>query len=411
MTDSDTNFEEGLSKLQPTFVLQDRDLHEKLLCNRFSFLLVFVSIVAVGAFSVDDESIRFSLLCFATVVSAMLTLAIQRSQAHIDYMIKNIFEKEPDYPDFWIRPALEKEGSKSRRHLIGQWIPRACVLFLFIASVFTGRGLLVSVVDARIASLNRTEHNNEPGPRFFGISQTVYASKDPYSAAAEPAQASLNETGDKVEAVPYSFGVHQQVFLVFFAIFWGTVANVQPRWKAFDWPLAFRYRHAANRVTLAFFVLNVMPIVYFAIILWLTSGFTPAESPRDTVLRVVFHGVIPSFGVLGMYKIWLAAVEWKPSWFYKASSMELDENHRHAEPVYRTSVNNTEALVVDIPEGLWFSNVVAGVLYIGVAFISALSAKYRHWFWSVLVPLVPVAAILAAHAWSWRRTKARSQKP
>jgi len=48
----------------------------------------------------------------------------------------------------------------------------------------------------------------------------------------------------------------QQVFMLFFAITWGALANVQPRWKAFQWPLLGRHRPATNRVVLSFLCLN-----------------------------------------------------------------------------------------------------------------------------------------------------------
>jgi len=68
---------------------------------------------------------------------------------------------------------------------------------------------------------------------------------------------------------------HQEVFMVFFAIFWGLIANVQPRWKAFQWPLMFKLGVVTRRVLLAFFVMDILPVVYFGLTLWIIDGRAP----------------------------------------------------------------------------------------------------------------------------------------
>jgi hypothetical protein len=56
----------------------------------------------------------------------------------------------------------------------------------------------------------------------------------------------------------------QNIFMVFFAILWGALATVQPRWRAFRWPLIFRVPKVGYRLALAILLLNVAPIIYFA---------------------------------------------------------------------------------------------------------------------------------------------------
>ena len=49
----------------------------------------------------------------------------------------------------------------------------------------------------------------------------------------------------------------QQVFMLFYAIFWGAIANVQPRWKPFQWHLFFAVPQARRRAIAALVLLNV----------------------------------------------------------------------------------------------------------------------------------------------------------
>src|SRR5260370_14776177 len=88
----------------------------------------------------------------------------------------------------------------------------------------------------------------------------------------------------------------QTVFMLFFAISWGAVANVQPRWHAFQWPLFFRVRQARHRCLVAFALLNLLPMIYFGYTLGILVGRGP---PQGTALAGALHfvvpGVIPAF--------------------------------------------------------------------------------------------------------------------
>jgi len=99
-------------------------------------------------------------------------------------------------------------------------------------------------------------------------------------------------------------GVPQQVFMLFFAIFWGAVASVQPRWKAFQFPLMFhpQLSNVFMRVILAIFLLNLLPILYFGYILWCTHGRgpMPADSTFLAIIKILIQGILPAFGIFGL---------------------------------------------------------------------------------------------------------------
>jgi hypothetical protein len=111
----------------------------------------------------------------------------------------------------------------------------------------------------------------------------------------------------------------QQIFVVFFAIFLGAVSNTHGRWKMFNWAL-LRHGHVARRVILSLVMMDVLPIVYFAVILFrlrnTPTTATSAWSLGET-FRQVSVGVIPAFAVIGFYRLWLTIVQMRPAWFYQ----------------------------------------------------------------------------------------------
>jgi len=164
----------------------------------------------------------------------------------------------------------------------------------------------------------------------------------------------------------------QQVFMLFFAIIWGAVANVQPRWKAFQWPLVGHHRPATNRVLLSLLLLNILPLVLFAYVFWALKHHS--TSPPDwPVVHLVFHGILPAFALFGCYRSWLAAVEACPGSFYSATS--VPEQYEHAEPTYRTKAEPRDPQGKDLPivylgETTARANLVAAVIYILIGLVA-----------------------------------------
>lgn len=164
----------------------------------------------------------------------------------------------------------------------------------------------------------------------------------------------------------------QQVFMLFFAIIWGTVANVQPRWKAFQLPLFFRVPVARNRVLLSVAVLNVLPLVFFGYALWALAEHleTPWARPFAAAAHLVVHGIIPAFAVFGFYRLWVGIVELWPTCFYAANIDELDPKYHHVEPTFRTSATTPLRQgypTIDLDPHTAWPNVFCAGLYIVAA--------------------------------------------
>lgn len=165
----------------------------------------------------------------------------------------------------------------------------------------------------------------------------------------------------------------QQVFMLFFAIFWGAVANVQPRWKAFQWPLFFRHRPAKCRVCLSLAVLNVLPLLLFGYVLWVL-GECHGSDMGWPILHLVGHGVIPAFALFGCYRLWLAIVEAYPETFYssKVGGGGVPKEYSHIEPTYRNKPTNskTQLPIVHLGPNTWFPNAGAAVLYLVLGMVA-----------------------------------------
>jgi len=152
----------------------------------------------------------------------------------------------------------------------------------------------------------------------------------------------------------------QQLFVVFYAIFWGTAANAQPRWKAFHWPLLFRCAPASWRLLLSLCFLNVLPIAFFAWGLLRLAGTGTAVGVKDTLL-----GVVPAFAVFGFYRLWLGIAELGGTVFYRQTASTC--------PAFPVEIEPTiECLHIDPKIGGWW-NVLYGLVYIviGVVVICA----------------------------------------
>ncbi len=106
----------------------------------------------------------------------------------------------------------------------------------------------------------------------------------------------------------------QEIFVVFFAIFWGAVFSVQSRWRMFQ-PLV-RYPHVLRRLSLSILLGNVVPILFFV---WIF--FRLKDTPGETVFQIL-AGVLPAFGIFGFYRLWMGIVEFAPRAFYESKAKQ-----------------------------------------------------------------------------------------
>lgn len=161
----------------------------------------------------------------------------------------------------------------------------------------------------------------------------------------------------------------QQVFMLFFAIIWGAVANVQPRWKAFQWPLIRRHGPARNRLLLSLLVLNAIPLLLFGYVVWVLGAHHGPDMGHP-IFHLVGHGVVPAFALFGCYRLWLAIVEACPSTFYssKVGNGGVPEKYQHSEPTYRNTPDNTQTQlpIVHLGPDTAGPNAGAALLYLVV---------------------------------------------
>jgi hypothetical protein len=115
--------------------------------------------------------------------------------------------------------------------------------------------------------------------------------------------------------------VAQQIFVLFFAIFWGTSSNAWPTRKPFNWPLC-TYPPVFFRLLLSVALLNLVPIAYFA---WMYHILSRTD------VGVVL-AILPAFSIFGFYRIWLAAAESGP-FYYPSKDARPGELTDDMEPV------------------------------------------------------------------------------
>lgn len=170
----------------------------------------------------------------------------------------------------------------------------------------------------------------------------------------------------------------QTIFLVFYAIFWGYIAGVQPHWKAFHFPLVCKVKQAKRRTILAIVIFNLVPLAFFFLAMLALSGQElDGISPLRASWDYVFRGVLPAFAIFGFYRFWLAIIDCKPDIFYASDVRFIDENYRHVEPTYRRRVHDCRSTpVVDVGDShTGRINGVVGVIYIAIAMTGLLCGR------------------------------------
>ncbi len=125
---------------------QERVFLEEIICQRFNFLLVFYSLVVVGAFT-TQSSLNFSLaFTLGALITSLIAVPIARVQRRLDCVLEEIESLYPDHPAVRtdklvhegsrLPPLFRRMARKSRREWIGYGIPTLCA-----ASLCVGAGL------------------------------------------------------------------------------------------------------------------------------------------------------------------------------------------------------------------------------------------------------------------------------
>ncbi len=121
--------------------------------------------------------------------------------------------------------------------------------------------------------------------------------------------------------------VLQSLFAVFYAIFWGVVANAQPRWRAFNWPVAFKFTRTRRRLAVAIWLLNLAPVLVFVVFLVMFRGVTlewaPSGVPWLAGLQI-FLAIVAAQVPFALNRLWIGTLEHEPTRYYYQRSEELN---------------------------------------------------------------------------------------
>lgn len=163
---------------------------------------------------------------------------------------------------------------------------------------------------------------------------------------------------------------YQEVFVLFYAIFWGIISNAQVRWKAHHWPF-LHVPQARDRLLLSIVVLNILPVTFFALALWSLAALAIPQSPPSawtlrTCIGIVFFGVLPAYAFFGFYRLWLGLMETNPDRFYVRgdSGQYVTEDEEHAK--------------IHLTPTACAGNLLAGLSYILGATIPLIVSKCSH---------------------------------
>jgi hypothetical protein len=108
----------------------------------------------------------------------------------------------------------------------------------------------------------------------------------------------------------------QTVFALFYAITWGALANVWPRWRAFDWALIEPEGcRAFRRCILSLVLLNVSPIAFFIVVFLSFNDWKLEGSPWSIGCKL-FVIMLQPFVLVGFYWLWVSIVQRFKELFY-----------------------------------------------------------------------------------------------
>lgn len=155
----------------------------------------------------------------------------------------------------------------------------------------------------------------------------------------------------------------QNMFLVFFAIFWGTMVAALPRWKPFQLPLFLRFGPATRRVLWSILVFNIIPLIYVALMLKILAESCGNPSERLSVAQLVLRGVVPAFAAFGFYRLWLGVVEVVPDLFLAKEERDVEQYKPPNDPIPAEPYQGMFKL--DRTNGVL--NIIWAMFYIGVA--------------------------------------------
>lgn len=167
----------------------------------------------------------------------------------------------------------------------------------------------------------------------------------------------------------------QIIFTLFFAISWGIVSNVLPRWKPFHYAVAFK--PTLKRLALSWAMLNFLPWILFVCVLGLLARQSAEVKDWHSlsnlwlILRAVFPGLIP----FGSYHLWLAIVHAKPMSFYAQTPSDVPAAfQRQVDNGIEESEPDATSLGLLVPSRRWpgiLGNGLWGITCLGLGLLFA----------------------------------------
>lgn len=118
------------------------------------------------------------------------------------------------------------------------------------------------------------------------------------------------------------FNAAQTVFALFYAIMWGSLANVWPRWRAFDWTSINQERdRTIRRCILSLVLLNGFPIIFFIVVFLCLNDWKLQGSPLSIGCKL-FVIMLQPFVLFGFYWLWVSIVQRFTKSFYPPDGLD-----------------------------------------------------------------------------------------
>lgn len=187
----------------------------------------------------------------------------------------------------------------------------------------------------------------------------------------------------------------QQIFAVFYAIFWGGVFSVSARWKPFNFGAIFdkEVKNVTKRISLALLILNVLPILYFVIIFYCLKTNPFKGECWINISAMVLSGIIPAFGIFGFYRLWLGIIEKDPSKYYLDKCSIPSRYHSRHELENQPEPSLEELNILRSRKFSCRKNMIVGFVYI---LLPGLGAKQPY-----PIICITILMVIACVYWSY----------
>src|SRR5437870_11412911 len=200
----------------------------------------------------------------------------------------------------------------------------------------------------------------------------------------------------------------QAIFTLFFAISWGVVSNVLPRWKPFHYALFFYpgFWQPTRRLLVACTLLNVTPwLIFIFVIVWLRGDpLQPNEWTFLAGLLLIVRAILPGLVPFGCYRVWLALIRLFPTQFYAENQDAVPREFR-VEQQTTSPPMEPDIGRLDIRQAGALKDLGFGVFYIGF-FLLALVPGYKA---NITRPPVRAHPALIVDGVDWNKWGAISQ--